>query len=92
MWARPTGLKRLVQRLRQAWPEVKIMVRGDSGFCRWRMLRWCEAHDVHYLVGLARNARVQALAQPLIEPSEQAFLQTQAKQRRFGEVHYAADT
>lgn len=56
------------------------------------MLRWCEAHDVHYLVGLARNARVQALAQPLIEPSEQAFLQTQAKQRRFGEVHYAADT
>ena len=48
-------LKLLVQRLRQAWPPVKIIFRGDSGFCRWRMLRWCEQHDVHYLVGLAQN-------------------------------------
>ena len=51
------------------------------------MLRWCEQNKVHYLVGLARNARVQALAQPLIEQSEQAFLQTQEQQRRLGEVH-----
>ena len=80
-------LKRLVQRLRQVWPQVKIMVRGDAGFCRWRMLRWCEQNKVHYLVGLARNARVQALAQPLIEQSEQAFLQTQEQPRRLGEVH-----
>ncbi len=87
-WA---GLKLLGQRLRQAWPEVKIIFRGDSGFCRWRMLRWCEQNNVHYLVGLARNARVQALAQSLIEPSEQAFMQTQEKQRLFGEVNYAAD-
>ena len=85
-------LKLLVQRLRQAWPHVKIIFRGDAGFCRWRLLRWCEQHHVHYLVGLAKNARVQALAQPLIEQSEQAFVQTREKQRLFGEVHYAADT
>jgi len=85
-------LKLLVQRLRQVWPHVKILFRGDAGFCRWRLLRWCEQNHVHYLVGLAKNARVQALAQPLIEQSAQAFLQTRAKQRRFGEVHYAADT
>ena len=85
-------LKLLVQRLRQVWPHVKIIFRGDAGFCRWRLLRWCEQNHVHYLVGLAQNARVQALAQGLIEQSAQAFLQTQAKQRRFGEVHYAADT
>ena len=85
-------LKRLVQRLRQVWPRVKILVRGDAGFCRWRRLRWCEQNKVHYLIGLAKNARVQALAQPLIEPAEQAFLQTQEKQRHLGEVNYAADT
>ena len=85
-------LKLLVQRLRQVWPHVKIIFRGDAGFCRWRLLRWCEQHHVHYLVGLAKNARVQALAQPLIEQSEQAFVQTREKQRLFGEVHYAADT
>ena len=38
--------------LRQAWPEVKIVVRGDSGFCRWRMMRWCENHGVSYIFGL----------------------------------------
>ena len=43
----------LVKGLRQAWPEVKIIFRGDSGFCRWRMLRWCDRHQVHYIVGLA---------------------------------------
>ncbi|MBP7828164.1 MAG: IS1380 family transposase [Verrucomicrobia bacterium] len=85
-------LKLLVQRLRQVWPQVKIIVRGDAGFCRWRLLRWCEQHHVHYLVGLAKNARVQALAQGLMEQSAQAFMQTQTKQRHFGEVHYAADT
>ena len=43
----------LVKRLRQAWPGVKIIFRGDSGFCRWRMLRWCEGHRVGYIVGIA---------------------------------------
>jgi len=85
-------LKLLVQRLRQVWPRVKIIVRGDAGFCRWRRLRWCEQNKVHYLIELAKNARAQALAQPLIEQAEQAFLQTQEKQRLLGEVHYAADT
>lgn len=85
-------LKLLVKGLRQVWPEVKIIFRGDSGFCRWRMLRWCEQHNVHYLVGLARNARVQALAQRLIELSEKEFAKKQQKQRLFGELSYAADT
>ena len=47
----------LVKRLRQAWPEVKIVLRADSGFCRPRMLAWCERHGVGYCVGLARNPR-----------------------------------
>jgi hypothetical protein len=85
-------LKFLVQRLRQAWPQVKILFRGDSGFCRWRMLRWCENHNVHYLVGLAQNSRLLALAQPLMTQAEQTFKTSQEKQRHFGNIQYAAAT
>jgi hypothetical protein len=63
----------LVKRLRQVWPQVKIIFRADSGFCRWRMLRWCERHGVHYIVGMARNSRLQALAQPLMQQAKIQF-------------------
>src|SRR4029079_17202400 len=56
-------IKLLVQRLRRAWPHGHIVVRGDSGFCRQRLLRWCERSRVSYVVGLARNARLQARVQ-----------------------------
>ena len=49
-------LSRLVERLRQAWPGVRIVLRRDSAFCRHRMLDRCERHRVGYVVGLARNA------------------------------------
>ncbi|MCY4504006.1 MAG: transposase, partial [Alphaproteobacteria bacterium] len=45
-------LKLLVARLRRAWPGVHIVLRADSGFCRWRLMRWCERHDVGYILGL----------------------------------------
>lgn len=82
----------LVKRLRQAWPTVKIIVRGDGGFCRWRMLRWCDQHDVHYIVGLAKNDRLLALAQPLLEQAATQHEKTQQKQRVFGVIEYAAHT
>ena len=49
----------LVKKLRQAWPEVGIVLRGDSGFCRHKMLDWCDSHGVGYIVGLAKNKRRQ---------------------------------
>ncbi len=58
-------LSLLVNRLRQAWPNVKITFRGDSGFCRWKMLRWCDCHEVGYIVGLAKNKRLNALTKSL---------------------------
>ena len=85
-------LKLLVRRLRQAWPKVKLIFRGDSGFCRWRLLRWCEEHGVQYVVGLAKNARVLKLAQPFMEQAQRNFQSQQAKQRLFGEVEYGAET
>jgi hypothetical protein len=85
-------LKLLVQRLRQAWPEVKIVFRGDSGFCRWKMLRWCEKNNVGYLVGLARNARLQAMLQPRMLEAEAGHQRTKEKVRLFTDLHYAAHT
>ena len=82
----------LVKRLRRAWPRVRIVFRGDSGFCRRRMLRWCERHDVKYIVGIARNKRLTALARPWREAAAEAFERTGVKQRVFGEFYYAAGT
>jgi hypothetical protein len=85
-------LKLLVQRLRQTWPEVKIVFRGDSGFCRWKMLRWCERHQVKYLIGLAQNARLRArIAAPLAQ-AEAEHQRTKEKVRLFTELAYAAGT
>jgi hypothetical protein len=88
----PAILKLLVARLRQAWPQVKIIFRGDSGFCRWKMLRWCERHGVDYVVGLAKNTRLLALADDLLQQAAAGHAQSQDKQRLFGWLDYAAGT
>jgi hypothetical protein len=80
----------LVKRLRKAWPAVKITMRADSGFCRWRMLRWCDRHDVNYLIGLAKNSRLNTLAQPLLAHAERLYETTRQRQRLFSEVQYGA--
>ena len=85
-------LKLLVARLRRQWPEVKILFRADSGFCRWKMLRWCESHGVEYIVGLAKNPRLLALAEPLMGTAAAAHESSRQKERHFGWIDYAAHT
>ena len=51
-------LQRMVQ-IRAAWPQVRILVRGDSGFCREELMAWCEGAGVDYLLGLAKNDRLK---------------------------------
>jgi hypothetical protein len=51
-------VERIVAQIRQAWPQVRIILRGDSGFCRDELLSWCEENGVDYVVGLAQNARL----------------------------------
>ena len=82
----------LVKRLRWAWPKVQIVFRGDSGFCRWRMLRWCERNHVGYIVGIARNKRLNVLSQPLRNQALRAYEDRGDKQRLFDEFLYAAGT
>ena len=82
----------LVKRFRQVWPHVKIIFRGDSGFCRWKMLRWCERHGVDYIVGLAKNSRLLALAQPLMDQAATQCQATGQRQRLFSRLTYGAHT
>ncbi len=80
----------LVKHLRQAWPNVRIIFRADSGFCRWRMFRWCDNSNVSYIVGLAKNARINKLAGRQIDGARERFESTGRKQRLFGNLRYGA--
>ncbi len=85
-------LKLLTDRLRQVWPQVKIIFRGDSGFCRWRLMRWCDRHDVGYIIGLARNKVLERMAEPFMLEAKRQYEQTQLKARTFTTFDYAAGT
>lgn len=85
-------LSLLVKQIRQAWPNVRIIYRGDSGFCRWKTMRWCDSNDVCYILGMAKNNRVNALSEPFRSEACEKFKQTGVKQKLFGEVKYAAET
>ncbi|HEY1897478.1 MAG TPA: IS1380 family transposase [Terracidiphilus sp.] len=79
---------RIVAQLRQRWPEVKIVLRADSGFCREELMAWCQANHVDYLFGLARNSR---LAKVIGAQMHQARLQHQSTgkaARVFAEFQY----
>jgi len=51
---------RIVAQVRRRWPQVRILVRADSGFAREELMAWCEANGVHFLLGLAQNPRLVA--------------------------------
>lgn len=85
-------LKLLVKRLRKAWPSVHIVLRGDSAFCRRRILGWCERNAVGYIVGLAKNKRLNATTEAQRQRLGRQYARTQTKQREFAEFRYAART
>lgn len=80
----------LVRRLRQKWPNVKIIFRGDSGFCRHEMFSWCERNNVFYITGIGGNSRLKAMFQPLMDEAKSKFEETKEKQRLFSKLSYAA--
>jgi hypothetical protein len=83
-------LKLLVRKLRAAWPAVKVTLRGDSGFCRWRMMRWCDSNGIGYVLGLAKNTALERQARDWIERAARQFAATGQAQRLFGSFAYAA--
>jgi hypothetical protein len=81
-------LKRVVEQIRSAWPQVHIVVRGDSGFCREELMAWCEAEGVDYLLGLAKNERLKVeIVQEMGEAKAQ-YQQSARVARLFKEFLY----
>lgn len=85
-------LKLLVGKLRAVWPDVRIAVRGDSGFCRWRLMRWCDSHGISYVFGLAKNAVLLRKGVDWFAQAERQFQRTGEAQRLFGAFAYSAST
>ncbi len=85
-------LKLLVRRLRQSWAQVRIVFRADSGFCRQRILNWCERAGVDYIVGLARNPRLQARVAMAELWMKDEYARSGVKQRMVDEFDYAAQS
>lgn len=85
-------IKRLVAAIRTHWPHVRIILRGDSGFCRRRLLAWCESNAVFYVIGLARNARLQAQVEFAEYALAERYKDSGVKQRLIDEFSYAAQS
>ena len=81
-------LRRIVAQIRSAWPAVRMVVRGDSGFCREELLAWCEAEGVDYLLGLAKNERLKAEIVKEMEEAKAQYQGTGRAARRFQEFVY----
>jgi hypothetical protein len=79
---------RIVTQIRAAWPEVKIILRGDSGFCRNELMSWCENHRVDFVLGLARNQRLRKIIGAQMHQATQQWNQTGQPARIFTEFQY----
>ena len=82
-------LEPVVARIRQRWPAVKIQLRGDAGFCREKLMAWCERQGMDYIFGLAQNSRLKKLIEGQMAQAEKQYGETQAPARVFSEFFYA---
>jgi hypothetical protein len=81
-------VQRIVKQIRQRWPDVEIILRGDSGFCADELLSWCEENGVDYVVGVARNQRLEGLIEGALAEAKQQFEATQQPARSFVEFEH----
>ena len=81
-------IQRIVAQIRMAWPAVKIILRGDSGFCRNALMSWCENHGVDFVLGLARNQRLRKIIGAEMHEATEQWSQTGKPARVFSEFDY----
>jgi hypothetical protein len=83
-------IKLIARRLRQVWPEVKLIVRGDSGFCRSKALRRFEAWGIDYIIGLQKNVALEWRSAIAMQALADEYQAVGTKQRLIDEFTYAA--
>jgi hypothetical protein len=81
-------IQRIVVQIRAAWPEVKIILRGDSGFCRNELMSWCEINRVDFVFGMARNQRLRKIIGARMYEATQRWRETGKPARVFSEFEY----
>jgi hypothetical protein len=81
-------VERIVKQIRQRWPEVQIILRGDSGFCGDELMAWCEQNTVEFVIGMARNKRLESLVAGPLAEAKQQFESTQQPARVFVEFQH----
>ena len=81
-------LERIVEQIRSRWPAVKIIVRGDSGFCRDSIMTWCEARQIDYVFGFAKNERLKAMIAAELQQARQLYEETKKAARVFKDFRY----
>jgi hypothetical protein len=93
---RPSGaeaarvLRHVIKRIRKHWPQVKILVRGDSHYCGEPVLKMLETKGCDYILGFAINERLAKLSKPWRGQCEARRFEWQARVRRFHQFNYAA--
>jgi hypothetical protein len=85
-----TEIRRIVEQIRKSWPQTKIVLRGDSGFCRNELMSWCESNGVHFVFGLARNKRLSKRIGAQMQEAKQQWNRTGKPARVFTEFEHAA--
>ena len=82
-------LDHLVERIRERWPKVRIIVRADSGFARDDLMKWCEhSTNVFYVFGLAKNPRLlKKIGKELVEARD-LYEETKEASRVFTHFMY----
>ena len=83
-----TDLQRIVAQIRQKWPRVPILVRGDSGFCRDAIMKWCERQGIDYVFGLAKNPRLLKEIGEELKAAEAESVKTGEMARIFKNLRY----
>jgi DDE family transposase len=81
-------VQRIVARIRQVWPRLRIVVRGDSGFARDGLMSWCENQGVDYVLGLAKNCRLEAELAEALEQAREEYQRTGKAARLFKDFTY----
>jgi hypothetical protein len=83
-------LKRIIKRLKEAFPKASLIIRGDAGFAVPELYEYCEKESVGYVLGLIRNKVLERLSQELKEEANEGYEKTGKKQRLFTEAEYQA--
>lgn len=78
----------VIDQIRAAFPEVHLIVRADSGFCRDELMSWCESQSVDYVFGMARNPRLERAIATQLEQARRQYLRTGQPARVFRHFFY----